>query len=227
MTSANVLDVLYVEDDPALRGILRAILEMSPQLRVAAAVGSSVEALAWAADNVVDVALLDLALGADDVTGVELGHRLREMQPRAGIVILSQHTVPDFVSRLPRDQQRGWSFIEKRADLRAIYLVDVLLATARGLNVIEPGAVEARTDAEVSVIERLTNRQRQVMARAATGVDGPAIAARLDLAAGTVRQELSKAYQVLVPDPEPGTHLRTSAVLVYLREARSSGSEAW
>ena len=124
MTSANVLDVLYVEDDPALRGILRAILEMSPQLRVAAAVGSSVEALAWAADNVVDVALLDLALGADDVTGVELGHRLREMQPRAGIVILSQHTVPDFVSRLPRDQQRGWSFIEKRADLRAIYLVD-------------------------------------------------------------------------------------------------------
>jgi len=227
MTNAKVLDVLYVEDDPALRGILRAILEMSPQLRVAAAVGSSVEALEWAAENAVDVALLDLALGPDDLTGVELGHRLRDLHPRTGVVVLSQHTVPDFVSRLPRDQQRGWSFIEKRSDLRAVYLVDVLLATSRGLNVTEPGAVEIRTDADLSVIERLTPRQRQVMALAATGVDGPAIATRLDLAPGTVRQELSKAYQVLVPDPEPGTHLRTSAVLSYLREARSSGAESW
>jgi hypothetical protein len=32
-----------------------------------------------------------------------------------------------------------------------------------------------------------------------------------------VRQELSKAYAVLVPEPTPGTDLRTSAVLAYLR----------
>ena len=225
MTGSSVLDVLYVEDDPALRGILGTVLEMAPQIRIAASVGSSGEAVAWAAAHVFQVALLDLSLGPHDVTGVELGHHLRELYPRIGVVILSQHSVPDFVSRLPRDQQRGWSFVEKRADLRASYLVDVLLATARGLNVIEPGAVDVRTDSDVSVIDRLTFRQQQVMALAATGLDGPAIATRLDLAPGTIRQELSKAYQVLVPDPGPGTHLRTSAVLAYLREARPDGAE--
>ncbi len=209
--------VLYVEDDPTLRGILTDLLRTAPELNVVAAVGTSTEALQIAREQHIDVALLDLALGDGELTGIELGIRLRELRPDTGIVILSQHTVPDFISGLPDRYREGWSFIAKRADLRLPRLVDTILATARGLNVVDPEVLAARRETRGNPVESLTPRQREIMALAASGRDATAIATELSLAPGTVRQELSKAYAVLVPDPKPGTDLRTSAVLAYLR----------
>jgi DNA-binding NarL/FixJ family response regulator len=95
-----------------------------------------------------------------------------------------------------------------------------LRATARGLNVVDPKMQIARANVETSPIDRLSARQREVMALAATGLDAPAIAESLSIAAVTVRQDLSKAYAILIPNPKPGTDLRTSAVLKYLKETR-------
>lgn len=209
--------VLYVEDDPALRGILTGMMQSAPELEVLAAVGSSQEALAIARETPVDVALLDLALADGDLTGIELGIRIRELRPDTGIVLLSQHIVPDFIDQLPDRYREGWSFIAKRADLSIDKLIDVIVATSRGLNVVDPGVLAARRRVQGDPVESLTPRQREIMALAASGRDATAIAAELGIAPGTVRQELSKAYAVLVPDPTPGTDLRTSAVLAYLR----------
>ena len=209
--------VLYVEDDPALRGILTGMMQSAPELDVLAAVGSSQEALAITRDTSVDVALLDLALADGDLTGIELGIRIRELRPDTGIVLLSQHIVPDFIDQLPDRYREGWSFIAKRADLSVDKLIDVIVATSRGLNVVDPGVLAARRRVQGDPVESLTPRQREIMALAASGRDATAIAAELSIAPGTVRQELSKAYAVLVPDPTPGTDLRTSAVLAYLR----------
>jgi len=209
--------VLYVEDDPTLRGILTELLRSAPELDVVASVATSAEALTIARDHRIDVALLDLALGPDELTGIELGIRIRELRPDTGIVLLSQHVVPDFIDQLPDRYREGWSFIGKRSDLRIQRLTEILIATSRGLNIVDPEILAARSSAVDDPVTRLTPRQREVMALAAVGRDATAIAGELSLAAGTVRQELSKAYAVLVPDPTPGTDLRTSAVLAYLR----------
>ena len=74
------------------------------------------------------------------------------------------------------------------------------------------------------MLARLTPRQREVMAFAALGLDARAIAERLHLAHVSVRRELSRSYRVLVPDAEPGTDLRTSAVLEYLRLTDAVGT---
>jgi DNA-binding NarL/FixJ family response regulator len=218
--------VLYVENDPALRGIVAAMLRSSPALEVVAACSDATEALVQVEAETLDVALLDLALGKHSLNGTELGLVLRERNPNVGIVIFTQHVVPDFVASLPEDIQWGWSFIEKRGDLDLDSLVDVLRSTARGLNVLDPGIQRAREKAPPSVIDKLTARQREILALAATGLDATAIAGELKLAAITVRQDLSKAYAILVPDPPPGTDLRTSAVLRYLRESRTYAEDA-
>lgn len=209
--------VLYVEDDPTLRGILTDLMRTAPEINVVASVATSTEALQIAREQRVDVALLDLALGDGELTGIELGIRIRELRPDTGIVILSQHVVPDFISQLPDRYREGWSFIAKRADLRLPRLVETILATSRGLNVVDPEVLAARRETHGNPVEQLTPRQREIMALAAAGRDATAIASELSLAPGTIRQELSKAYAVLVPDPTPGTDLRTSAVLAYLR----------
>lgn len=216
-----VRSVLYVEDDPTLRGILTDMLRTSVELDVVGSVATSSEALSVARDQHIDVALLDLALGPDELTGIELGIRIREIRPDTGIVLLSQHVVPDFIDQLPDRYREGWSFIAKRSDLRLQRLTEILIATSRGLNIVDPEILAARKSAATDPVGSLTPRQREIMALAAAGRDATAIAGELSLAPGTVRQELSKSYAVLVPDPTPGTDLRTSAVLAYLRATHS------
>ena len=209
--------VLYVEDDPTLRGILTDMLRTSAELEVVGSVATSAEALGIARKHHIDVALLDLALGDGELTGIELGIRIRELRPDTGIVLLSQHVVPDFIDQLPDRYREGWSFIAKRSDLRLERLTEILIATSRGLNTVDPEILAARVSAAADPVAQLTPRQREIMALAAVGRDATAIANELNIAAGTVRQELSKAYALLVPNPTPGTDLRTSAVLAYLR----------
>lgn len=218
--------VLYVENDPALRGIVGSMLRKKPQLEIVAACADANEVLAQVDPARLDVALLDLALGKSSLNGTELGLVLRERNPNIGIVIFTQHVVPDFVASLPEDIQWGWSFVEKSGDLDIDMLVEVLRSTARGLNVLDPGIQRARERAGPSVIDELSARQRQILALAATGLDATAIATELNLAAVTIRQDLSKAYAILVPAPQPGTDLRTSAVLRYLRESRTYAADA-
>ena len=217
--------VLYVEDDPTLRGILTELLSTASEIHVVASVATSAEALTIAREQRIDVALLDLALGPDELTGIELGIRIRELRPDTGIVLLRQHVVPDFIDQLPDRYREGWSFIAKRSDLRIQRLTEILIATSRGLNIVDPEILAARRSAVDDPVTRLTPRQREIMALAAAGRDATAIASELSLAAGTVRQELSKAYAVLVPDPTPGTDLRTSAVLAYLRATHAHRPE--
>lgn len=191
------------------------------EIELLASVASAQEALDLPVLPRADVALLDVALGVGTLNGVELGLALREKYWDMGIVLFSQHVIPDFLDTLPEDFRWGWSFLEKKSDIDLDFLVDVLRSTARGLNIVDPSVTKARSSAQDSPIARLNVRQREVLALAATGIDAPAIADHLGLSAVTVRQELSKAYSILVPDPSPGTDLRTSAVLRYLREMRT------
>ena len=42
----------------------------------------------------------------------------------------------------------------------------------------------------------------------------------MGLASVTVRKELSECYRILVPDPAPGTDLRTAAVVAWIESRR-------
>ena len=220
--------VLYVEDDPALRGILSAALSQEPTIEIADTAASAQEAITKANAFRFDVALLDLSLGDQSINGLELGIQLRNNNPEIGIVIYSQHVVSDFISNLPIDVRMGWSAIRKQSNIDIAYLTQVLRSTAKGMSTVEPEMVASPIRSSENLMAKLSMRQRNIMYLAATGVDATVIAEDLNLAPVTVRKELSKIYQILVPDPKPGTDLRTTAVLRYLRETRtyvSNGNE--
>ena len=217
--------VVYVEDDPALRGIVSSLLRARAELELVQVAASATELLGVGVMRA-DVALLDLALGPESLTGIELGLRLRAEQPEIGIVVFTQHVVPDYVGNLPEAQQMGWSFVEKRADLDVDALVEILRSTARGLNVVDPAMARARQEAGPSPVERLTPRQQELMSMLATGHEAGRIADALGVTSTSVRKELSRAYAILVPDAQPGTDVRTVAVLRYLRETRRFDSGA-
>ena len=208
--------VIYVENDPALRGIMATLLGQRPELEVVLACSDPAEAVSSSAVPIADVALLDLALGPGVMNGVDLGLALRERNPDIGIVLHSQYPLDFATDRVPADQLFGWSTMKKRADLDIDEVVQLLRDTARGMGIREdePGSATG------TPLDRLTARQQAIMAMVATGLSARQVAERLGDSQEAVRQELARAYRVLVPAGAEGEDRRTQAVLAYVRLTR-------
>ena len=204
--------VLFVENDPALLGILTRLLARRPDIEVLLATPSPAEALAFTGVPDADVALLDLALGQDQMNGVDLGLALRRINPDIGIVIHSQHRLDHVTQRVPRAELMGWSTVRKSGDMAIEELVATLKDTARGMSTRVTTATPTR-----SRLDDLTPRQRTVMGMAAAGLRSTEIARRMDASHESIRKELSKAYRVLIPNALPEEDQRTLAILAYLR----------
>lgn len=212
------LRVLYVDDDPALRALLADWLQRHDGIADVVVASDAAEALDVLDRGTVDVALLDVSLGASRVNGYELGLAIRAKDRTMPIVMFSQHPPARIEDVIPARERHHWAYVRKAGDLDVDALIEVIRTTMLGVVDFD---VDAELDAHAgaAVLQRLSPRQREVMALAATGLDARAIADHLHLAHVSVRRELSRAYKVLVPDAAPGTDLRTAAVLAYLRHA--------
>ena len=62
--------LIYVENDPSLLGVMSTILGGHPEIEIVLATENPLDALGSDAVNSADVALLDLALGSDTLTGI-------------------------------------------------------------------------------------------------------------------------------------------------------------
>lgn len=212
--------VIYVENDPALLGILTRLLRRRDDVEVLLASASVDEVLAFDGIGRADVALLDLALGPHQMNGIDLGLALRRRNPDIGIVLHSQHPIGQMERQLPAHELMGWSTVPKSGEMRIEELVGVLKSTAMGMSVREPSAPDSDP-----VLVSLTPRQRTIIGLAASGLSNREIARRMGSTDATVRQDLSKIYRILVPDATEADDLRTRAVLEYLRlQHREEGS---
>lgn len=217
--SVRATRLLYVENDPALRGMISRALKSSEGIDLLLETGIPEEVLNSPEVVRADAALLDLALGTDEVNGIDLGLALRERNPDIGIVVYSQYSLRNMARRVPEDQLMGWSFVPKSGDMDMDDLVAVIRTTAQGRShdlAGEDGGVVER-----GVLGELSTRQRAVMALAATGLAAPEIARRLGATHDAVRKDLSKTYRLLVPGDDSGD-LRTKAVLAYLQLMNTS-----
>lgn len=204
--------MIYVENDPALLGILTRLLARREEISVLLATASPAEALSFPGVTDADVALIDLALGADQMNGVDLGLALRRVNPDIGIVIHSQHRLDHVTQRIPRAELMGWSTVRKSGDMAVDELVTTLRDTARGMSTRVTTSAPMR-----GRLDDLTPRQRTVMGMASAGLRSTEIARRMDASHESIRKELSKAYRVLVPEASPEEDMRTLAILAYLR----------
>ncbi len=89
---SNPLRLLLVDDDPFTRLTLSATLTSLKFSNIAQA-ASVAEAISIAEAAKPQVAIVDLDLG-EGPTGIDLAHRLREISPRNGSVVLSTYTEP-------------------------------------------------------------------------------------------------------------------------------------
>lgn len=183
-----MIRVLLAEDQAMTRGALAALLGLAGDIEVVAQVGRGDAVVPAALAARPDVALLDIEMpGGDGLTTAALLHR---SLPSCRVLILTTFGRPGYLRRAMESGVVG--FLVK--DAPASELATAIRRVAAGERVIDPSlATAALSDGN----NPLTEREREVLAVAASGASIAEIAAMLSLSDGTVRNYLSTAIQKL------------------------------
>ena len=187
--------VLYVENDPTLRGIVGGMLRQQPGLDIVASCADANEALATVDPGVLDVALLDLRMPGLD--GAQVAAALARQELPTRVLVLSAYTEPELVYQALQLGVAG--YLPKESSRSQI--VSAVLDCAAGRDVLAPElasglAAEIRRRAEPSG-PSLSPREREVLHLIAGGESIPAIAKELFLAPSTIKTHVHRLYEKL------------------------------
>ncbi|MGZ4502187.1 MAG: response regulator [Nocardioidaceae bacterium] len=176
--------LLLADDQALVRGALAALLALEPDLDVVAEVARGDEVVPAAREHRPDVALLDVEMPGLD--GIEATRALKADQPGVRALIVTTFGRPGFLRRALQAGADG--FVVK--DTPARQLADAVRRVHSGLRVVDPVLA---ADSLVAGESPLTARETDVLRAARDGSSVAAIAGRLFLSEGTVRNHLSAA----------------------------------
>jgi DNA-binding NarL/FixJ family response regulator len=136
-------------------------------------------------------------------------------------VVLSQYVEPDYATKLFAAGADGLAYLlkERLGDLDQFeHAIDEV---RNGRSVIDPRVVDALVEGRTrpaSTLERLTDREIEVMSEIAKGKTNAAIADTLFLSERAIEKHINSIFTKLDLLPEKETNRRVSAVLLFLAE---------
>ena len=167
-----------------------------------------------------DVAIVDIRMPPTHTDeGLVAVRAIRADYPEVGALLLSQYVEPSYAMRLLEDQSERVGYLLKDRVHDIAVVVDALRRIADGETVIDPTIVSrllGRRRRE-DPLERLTEREREVLGLVAEGMSNKAIAARLFVTERTVEAHVTQIFQKLGLPESPDQHRRVLAVLAFLR----------
>lgn len=176
--------LLLADDQALVRGGLAALLDLEPDLAVVGQVSDGAEVVAAVRETGAQVALLDIEMPGTD--GITAAAALRDEVPECRVLIVTTFGRPGYLSRAMEAGAAG--FVVK--DTPAEQLADAVRRVSRGERVVDPSLAAETLSAGPNP---LTAREQEVLRAALDGSSVRAMAARLHLSAGTVRNHLSSA----------------------------------
>lgn len=186
--SASPIRVLLAEDQTMLRGALSSLLDLEPDIKVVAQAVNGHEALKLARQETPDIIVTDIEMPLR--SGLELAADLKLSNLQARLIILTTFARPGYLRRALDAGARGYLLKERPAS----ELAEAIRRVHSGLRAVDPALAAEAWGADE---DPLTDRERQVLQRAADGRSSAEIASDLRLSEGTVRNYLSEAIAKL------------------------------
>jgi len=198
--TARPITIMIIDDHVVIRSGLRMLIEHDQRMQVVAQAGNKAEALERAAATNPDVIILDLLLGDED--GLSFLPELCEASQNSRVLVLTGVQNPDAHRRAIRRGAMGIVLKEHAADklLKAILKVnegEVWIERSMMGSMIQEFNKPALIDPEVSKIESLTDREREVIALIGEGLKNKQVGERLFISETTVTHHLSSVFSKL------------------------------
>ena len=212
--------VVIGEDDVLLReGISRLLVEAG--FEVVAQTGDAEDFLRRSLGHRPDVAVVDIQMppGNED-DGLRAALELRRQRPATGILVLSQFYEENYAVDLIGEHQEGVGYLlkERVGDVDAF--IDAVNRVAAGGSALDPEIVARMLGRrrQEGPIDRLSPRERDVLAAMAEGKSNKGIAESLVVTQAAVEKHVTGIFHKLELDPAGTEHRRVLAVLTYLRD---------
>jgi DNA-binding NarL/FixJ family response regulator len=211
---------VVVADDAVLlrEGLARLLTEAG--FAVVGLAEDGDELLALVESTGPDVAIVDIRMPPTHTDeGLRAAKIIRARWPAVGILVLSQHVNARYALELLSAGSDGIGYLlkERVSDLEE--LAASVNRVGQGGSVLDPAVVGefvGRRRQGDNPVERLTDREREVLALMAEGRSNHAIAERLFVTDHTVEKHVKSIFGSLRLPLSPDDHRRVLAVITYL-----------
>jgi DNA-binding NarL/FixJ family response regulator len=194
--------IMLVDDQALLRTGFRMVLQAQPDMEVVAEAGDGAEAVEVLRATKVDVVLMDVRMPRMD--GVEATRQIcgegkdRESGPR--VLILTTFDLDEYAFSALKAGASGFMLKdvppgELLAAIRSVHSGDAVVApstTRRLLDRFTPMLPSSSTTPGAEGIDRLTEREREVLLLVAQGLSNGEIARKLVLSEATVKTHVGR-----------------------------------
>ncbi|WP_030417713.1 response regulator transcription factor [Streptomyces sp. SCSIO 75703] len=218
--------IVIADDDFLLReGV--AMLLRAESLEVVATAESPETFLAAVDTHEPDVAIVDVRMPPTHTDeGIKAAVEARRRQPGLAVLVLSAYVERAFATELLAGGTDRIGYLLKERVGRVEQFLDALHRVVEGGTAIDPEVVaqmltRPRPDRG---LERLTARERDVLALMAEGLGNSAIARRLIVTQGAVHKHIRSIFAKLDLAPTDQADRRVTAVLRYLEITPAHGS---
>jgi DNA-binding NarL/FixJ family response regulator len=218
-----VVRVVLAEDSLLMREGIAAVLALSDEIELVASCENYDELIAAVAEYAPDVVVTDIRMPPSQTDeGIRAANEIRVTNPDIGVVVLSQYVEPDYAMTLFEHGSKGRAYLLKERVGDPEELTTAVKRVASGSSVVDPKVVdaliEARTRTASSILDRLTEREREVLAEIAKGGTNAAVGEALFISPRSVEKHVNSIFMKLDLSHEEDTNRRVRAVLLYLAD---------
>jgi DNA-binding NarL/FixJ family response regulator len=209
---------VVADDSVLLRdGLVRLLGEAA--IEVVAAVGDAEQLLTAVEEYGPDLAIVDVRMPPTHTDeGIRAAIRLRQTHPELRILVLSQYVEERYASELLAGETAGIGYLLKDRVVDVADFLATVKRVAAGGSAIDSEVVSQilQRSRRRTELDRLTPREREVLAALAEGLSNKGIGEQLVISQGAVEKHISNVFMKLDLGHEEHAHRRVLAVLTYL-----------